>query len=74
MKTYPFIVINKNNMKEIRHYATSSEVGVYLWGRQLTGIMIIINERRIIHVKDLNTSNVREIERVLDFISVDKSA
>lgn len=71
MKTYPFIVINKNNMKEMKHYATSSAVGRYLFERSLENIIIIINERHIIHLKDLDTRDVNQIERMLHRIQID---
>lgn len=69
MKTYPFIVINKNNMKELRHFATADHVAAHLLGRKLSDILILVKEVKIINLGDLAISDVLKIERLLDEVS-----
>ena len=45
MKTFPFIVINKNNMKSIQHFATANCVAAYFLGRKVANHIIIVNEK-----------------------------
>ena len=65
MKTYPFIVINKNDMTELAHFATADRVAVYLLGRKLENIIVLINEQSILALKDVPSTNVNTIERIL---------
>jgi hypothetical protein len=74
MKKFPFIVINKNNMKELHHFDTVDDVGSYLLGRKTSNILVIVNEQHIQNLGDLNTSNVFEIQRVLQKLAVDKKS
>ena len=67
MKTYPFIVINKNNMKELHHFSKASSVAGHLLGRRIFDILIVINEVKVVNVAaDLGTPDVHLIERMLN--------
>ncbi len=59
MKTYPFIVINKGNMKELRHYKTVEGVATYLFGANLENYIVIKNEKQIIDLS--STKNFYDI-------------
>jgi hypothetical protein len=67
-KTYPFIVINKNNIAEIRHYASAEKVAISLLGRRLTNIFVIVNEKHVVHLNTLNTIDVHLIQKELEKI------
>ena len=70
MKTYPYIVINKNDMTKIAHFATADRVGAYLLGKKLTNILILVNEETILNLKDVPTNDVLKIERILNELAI----
>jgi hypothetical protein len=61
-------------MKELHHFDTVDDVGSYLLGRKTSNILVIVNEQHIQNLGDLNTSNVFEIQRVLQKLAVDKKS
>lgn len=65
-KVYPFIVVNKNNMTEMRHFSTAENVAIHLWGRKINNIFVIVNETKIVHLKTLETSDIRKIQYALE--------
>jgi hypothetical protein len=67
-KVYPFIVINKNNMTEIRHFSTAENVAVHLLGRKLNPLFVIVNETKIVHLSTIQSSDIRTIQDVLEEI------
>lgn len=69
MKIFKYIVINKNNMKELHHYATADLVSSYLNGKKIENIIVLINEKTVVHLSDLNTSDIFEIEKKLKELS-----
>jgi hypothetical protein len=69
MKTFKFIVINKNNRQELRHFSKASDVAVYLIGRKLDNILIIVKEVQIVNIGDLGICDVIKIERLLNEVS-----
>lgn len=64
-KTFPFFVINKNDMT-LKHFAKTSNIASYLCGRKLKGILIIMNEKQIFPADSFGTGNVFEIQKILD--------
>jgi hypothetical protein len=65
MKTYKYIVINKNNMKRLNYFAEENSVTGYLWGRRLNGILVIVNEHTVIDIGKLGTGDLFTIRKVL---------
>lgn len=69
MKTFNYIVINKNDMTKLAHFTHADRVGIYLLGRKLNNIIVLINEETMLHLKDVPTSDVHTIERILEKLS-----
>lgn len=59
MKTFKFIVVNKNNMKEIRHFPTADCVAAYFLGKKCSNYLILINEQLIFHTNEWLKVNER---------------
>ena len=64
MKTYRYIVINKDNMKDLKHFPTSSKVVDYMFNKLITRHIIIEDESKVI-----NISSIDEVEDHLVKIS-----
>lgn len=57
MKTYPYIVINKNNMKDLKHFKTSEQVALHIYPKTNSSIsdyfIIIKDENRVINLSEI---------------------
>ena len=66
MKTFPYIVINKSNMNNPKHYKDAQDVGYYLWNAHATGNYknwIVIKDEK--HVIDLQwLSQITELPHI----------
>ena len=72
MKTCPYIVINKNNMKQLQHFATADRVAAHLLGRKTSDILIVVKEYQVVNLGDLGDlgiSDFRRIEKLLNEVS-----
>lgn len=69
MKTFPFIVINKNNMKQLNHFATADQVAIHLLGKKVENILVIVKECKIVPLSEIGSADVNKIERVLNEVA-----
>ena len=74
MKKFKFIVINKNDMSNMRHFSTSDAVGSYFLGRKMVNHLILINEERVISLNDIPSEccDIRKLETFLDELEDNK--
>lgn len=61
MKAYKYIVLNKNNMKELKHFSKMGDVINYVLGK--SNQLVIVNEMLIAKID--KEWNYRTIESVL---------
>ena len=57
MKTYPFIVINKNNMKTLKNFKKIEDVVDYVSDGKIQDFIIIKNESSIVNTYTVNDDN-----------------
>lgn len=68
MKTFKYIVINKNDMTKLAHFATVERVASYLLGRKIKNILVIIDEKMVVNVGDISTNCILKIQKHLEQI------
>jgi hypothetical protein len=48
------------------HFATAERVGFYLLGRNLRNIIVLVNEKSVLHLKDIPNADLSKILRILE--------
>ena len=68
MKTFKYIVINKNDMTQMKHFATAEMVVDHLNGRKINNVLVIVNEKTVVNLGDLGVVSVSQIQKILEEI------
>ena len=55
------MVIDKNNMKELKHFTELEGVMSHLWGKLLKDIIVIINETTVFHPSSVGSGDISKI-------------
>lgn len=64
-KTYKFILIDKNNMKEIRHFTDVESVMSHLWDKKMRDIVIMVNEKEVLHPSSVEIGDYYKVKSAL---------
>lgn len=64
MNSYSFIVVNNN--KRHHYYDVSRVIDHLDYYRNINNTTVIVNENRVIHIKDLGTNDLGKIEQILN--------
>ena len=68
-----YAVVNKNNMKEIRHFPTADCVAAYFLGKKCSNYLILINEQLIFHTNEwlemVGRADVSKLQKDLEEMS-----
>jgi len=66
MNSYSFIVVNNNNNNRHHYYDVSRVIDHLDYYRNINNTTVIINENRVIHIKNLGTNDLGKIEQILN--------
>ena len=67
-KNFKYIVINKNDMKTLNHFATAEYLASYLWNRKLKDVLVIIDEKMVVNAGDIGADCILKLQQRLEQI------